>query len=155
MTYKKIIKDQIKVIGKEQRYNLTDPQASEKINLFWLQTEQEKLHENIPNLLQPRTALGLYTNYDKHGNYSLIICHPVSSLQTIPDGMVSYIIPTTHYAVFSVTGTFPQAITHFWQELWKESIHLGFQRSFTFDFEFYDQRFNENTPTMDMYIAIK
>jgi len=109
------------------------------------------------------TSLGIYTNYDKTANYSIIIGCPVSSFDNSlnnphPD-LIKFTIPAAKYAVFTVTGPFPKTIANFWTDLWSNLLtnknNLNFERAFTIDFELYDARYLSEKPEIDIYIAIK
>lgn len=162
MQYKIVQTNHILFAGIELHLNLADEQAPQKIGNFWNKFFTEKLLDKIVDVKKPINTMALYTNYDNQGNYSLVIGCEVTSLSNIPSGMNSgslcingYEIPAAKYAVFSVTGQFPQAVSDFWQKLWLNKNNLGFQRAFTTDFEIYDHRFSSETPEMDVYIAIK
>ena len=159
MQYKILQTDRILFAGIELQLNLADEQAPQKIGNFWNKFFTEKILDKIVDAKKPVNTMALYTNYDNQGNYSLVIGCEVTSLSNIPSGMTSdinvYEIPAAKYAVFSVTGQFPQAVSDFWQKLWEQKDGLGFQRAFTTDFELYDHRFSSATPEMDVYIAIK
>ncbi|MFA6535717.1 MAG: GyrI-like domain-containing protein [Candidatus Babeliales bacterium] len=159
MQYKIVQSNRILFAGIELRLNLTDEQAPQKIGNFWNKFFTEKILDKIVNAKKPINTMALYTNYDNQGNYSMVIGCQATSRSNIPSDMTSeinvYEIPAAKYAVFSVTGQFPQAVSDFWQKLWLNKDNLGFQRAFTTDFELYDHRFSSATPEMDVYTAIK
>jgi predicted transcriptional regulator YdeE len=95
---------------------------------------------------------GIYTDYDAHGNYSLIIGAPVSNAQEIPEGMINCTIPSANYAVFSAQGPFAPTIANTWATVWQTNL----DRAFTYDFEVYDAHSTNNDKSIvNIYIAVK
>lgn len=80
--------------------------------------------------------LAVYTNYesDANGLYDLIIGARVSSLESVPDGLVALSIPVANYAVFDASGPQPQAVVSAWQCVWADT---GLARAYTADFDEY------------------
>lgn len=113
----------------------TPAEAQEKIGAHWNRFFEENWLEKIPNRIND-TLYGLYTDYegDFTQPYTLIIGTQVSTLSSIPEGMVGKEIPAQTYALFEAKGEFPQALIDKWIEIWKTPL----ERSYLADFEKYD-----------------
>jgi predicted transcriptional regulator YdeE len=144
MKYEIVNTAEFKIIGIEYKLNLTDETSSTKIGNLWNKFFAQKMSSKIVDVIKPLKTMGLYTHYDRKGNYTLIIGCVVNSLY----------IPAAKYALFIIKGQTPQAVSDFWQELWLHKDSLGFKRAFTHDFEMYDQRLISDNPEFDVYIAV-
>jgi AraC family transcriptional regulator len=70
----------------------------------------------------------------------------------VPDGMVSWNIPTQTYAVFP--STLPQ-IGERWTEAYQQWLpRSGYQRAVGPEFELYDEKFNPQDPAAVLYICV-
>jgi len=154
MKYEIVNTAEFKIIGIEYKLNLTDETSSTKIGNLWNKFFAQKMSSKIVDVIKPLKTMGLYTHYDRKGNYTLIIGCVVNSLDNIPAGMQGYTVPAAKYALFIIKGQTPQAVSDFWQELWLHKDSLGFKRAFTHDFEMYDQRLISDNPEFDVYIAV-
>ena len=73
-------------------------------------------------------------------------------LPAVPDGMVSWNIPTQTYAVFP--STLPQ-IGETWTEAYQQWLpQSGYQRAVGPEFELYDEKFNPQDPAAVLYICV-
>ena len=154
MKHKTISKDEIKIIGIELKTTNENGQAVKDIPKFWQKFYSENLKNQIPNKIDEE-IFGLYIDYEKDFTkpYSFIIGCKVSSLDKIPQNMVSKTIPASKYEVFTVKGKFPDELLKTWQYIWSSDL----KRTYTGDFEVYGKRFfnNPQNPEIDVYIAIK
>lgn len=113
----------------------------------------ENIPAKIPNKIDGN-IFALYTDYegDYTKPYSWILGCEVSSLDEVPVGLVSKVIPESRYAVFTTQGKFPQGLIDAWQKVWKSNL----PRSYTSDFEVYRADFHpQNNPEVKVYIAIE
>lgn len=113
---------------------------------------KDNIFSKIPNKIN-EDLLALYTDYegDYTKPYSWILGCEVSSLKSVPPGLVGKIIPESKYAVFTTQGGFPQGLIAVWQEVWKS----GLLRSYTSDFEVYPKDFDpQKNPKVKVYIAL-
>ena len=114
-----------------------------------------ELKEKIPNKVDD-TIYCLYTNYDGDHTqpYDAILGCKVSSIQDIPDGMISHTINSSKGAKFTAKGSLikAEAVINTWYEIWEADL----DRSFTTDFEVYDERSNNvANAEVDIYISLK
>ncbi len=110
-------------------------QAQAEIGAQWERFFHEKWLETIPNRLND-ILYGLYINYegDYQDPYTLIIGAQVSSIRSVPEGLMAYEIPAQTYAQFQVEGELPQALIAKWIEIWDTPL----ERTYSADFERYD-----------------
>jgi AraC family transcriptional regulator len=110
----------------------------------------------IKNRVDDHVAYGISANIDKStGEFDYIAGFEVGTTKGIPEGMVSFEIPGSKYAVFSTTlpkigETFDNAY-HTWLP------ESGYQPTGGPEFEVYDERFDPQDPDslFDLYIPVK
>ena len=118
----------------------------------WEKFMQEKIFEKIPHKVNS-TLFAVYTDYedDYTKPYSYIVGCEVTTLDSIPEGLVGTIVPPSLYAVYTTVGAFPQGLANTWQTVWKSPL----KRAYTSDFEVYSPDFNPQTkPEVKVYIAL-
>ena len=141
------------VIGVELRTTNTDNEAMTKIPEFKQYHEQQGTLEKIPNKVSEKTSLVAYTDYDSSGYYTCFFGVEVTSLDSIPDGMVGRHVPAGKYACFTVRGKREKIIPAAWQHIW--AAQFDFERAFGFDFEWHDQDLaDEHGVEIDIYVSI-
>lgn len=79
-----------------------------------------------------------------------MICCEVTSLDDVPPGMVSKIIPTADYTIVKAHGKFPDCLMQTWQQIWQSDL----KRSYRFDFEVY-KTLDPDNADIDIYIGVK
>lgn len=155
-------KSEMKLMGLSARTNNNNemnPLTAKIGELFWRYS-----NKYIANLMHERknfgTIIAAYTNYEsnEHGDYTYFVGEEVTSLENIPSGLESLIIPACQYQKFTTpAGKMPAIVIDAWQMIWKMPPNeLGGQRLYQTDFEIYDQRaINPNSASVDIYIGIK
>jgi predicted transcriptional regulator YdeE len=114
---------------------------------------KENIPSKIPNKINGN-ILALYTDYegDYTMPYSWILGCEVANLDEVPEGLVGKVILESKYAVFTTQGEFPQGLIAVWQEIWQS----GLPRSYTSDFEVYQNDFDpKRNPEVKVCIAIE
>ena len=147
----------LNIIGIELETTNEDGKAFEEIPPFWQKFYQEGIVEKIPNKASS-DVYAVYTNFENEGKnnagvYSLIIGCPVSSLNNIPGGFVSTIIPESRYAVFESEMGKPEKVGETWQKIWKLSEtdrDFDQKRSYQSEFERY-----QPSGEINIYIGMK
>lgn len=158
MSFEIVLMPAMTVIGTELRTTFKNDECYTAQPEFWQQQYNENNIAKIARKLYPDVVLGVYTNYTTDfsltsGYYSFIIGSPVTTADTIPNGMIITEIPATKYAVFTAKGPFASAIAQTWMEIWQNK---DIKRTFTHDFEWYDvQSTNDENSVVKIYIAIK
>lgn len=151
--YTVIQKPSINVIGIECRTSNAPEDGPQDIPRLWGQFYSEDIINKIPNKAS-NEVIALYCDYegDYTQPYSLVIGCSVTSLDSIPEGMVAKIIPAGSYAVFRAIGEYPASLIETWGNIWQTKLN----RTYTGDYEFYGVKFNSGSPQeVDVYIAIE
>ena len=115
---------------------------------------QEGILDTIPNKLNS-DVIALYTDYE--GNYTqpytFMLGCMVSSLDTIPEGMTSKVLPSGAYAEFVATGEHPAGVVAAWQTIWEKEDELN--RTYISDYEVYGPAFHGPEKEVRLYIGVK
>lgn len=144
-------KDSLKVIGIQMKTTNEKGQASKDISRLWEKFRNEHILEKIPNK-KSGDILALYSNYegDYTQPYNYMICCEVTSIEDVPAGMTSIIIPTADYTILKSQGKFPDCLIKTWQDIWQSDL----KRSYRYDFEVY-KAFDPNHADIEVYIGVK
>lgn len=135
--------------------------AEAKIGGLWERFWKEGVQQSIPNVAESskQSVYGCYIDYENgsDGNYKLLIGCKVSEIGSLPDGLEAKVLPASRYAVFTTKrGPATQVVVEAWQQIWKWADTSPLQRTFTGDFELYDERSADpDNAQIDIYIAIK
>lgn len=143
-----------KVIGISVETSNKDNQAMDDLMVLWSRFQTENLLDRIPNQLSS-DIYSVYTDYesDHTGKYTCLLGLTVSSLDTVPEGMIGREFPGQTVTTFLAEGSLPAAVAEKWEEIW-ESKELN--RSYTYDFEVYgDRARNSDQSEVDIYIGTK
>lgn len=142
----------LEIIGIAVRTTNKDGQSARDIGELWGQFYSQNLLETIPNKLS-NDIYSIYTDYksDFTDEYTTIIGLQVSSLDTIPSGLLGRQFPTETFEVFTAKGEMPQAIMNTWLDIWQRDNEL--QRKYTYDFEFYGEK-SQNGENSEVQIFI-
>ena len=156
MKYHIKIKKAFNVIGFELK--TTSKRAEVEIGQLWHKFIAERWEDKIPTIthIEP---LAVY--YDYHGkgmccpmgpdSYACLIGCQVEKLDEIPVGMTGKAVPEQKYAVFTVTGEFPESLINAWKEI---NGMKELERTFLYDFESY-KHFREPSQEVDVYVGVK
>lgn len=142
------------IIGISVRTSNHDNMAIKDIPALWQRFVEENVAANIPNKIDD-TLYCVYTNYegDFTQPYDTILGCKVSSLDEIPQGMISHTITGGSYQAFLAEGNLQQgAVVNTWKEIWASPI----ARSYTSDYEVYDTRAqNPIEAQVPIFISVK
>ena len=144
-----------KVIGISVETSNNEGQAMNDLMALWSRFQSENLLDRIPNQLSS-DIYSIYTDYesDYTGKYTCILGLTVSSLDSIPEGMVGREFPAQTVTTFLAEGILPTAVAEKWQEIWAADKELN--RSYSYDFEIYGDRARNNDQSeVDIYIGTK
>jgi predicted transcriptional regulator YdeE len=141
--------------------------ATAKISPCVARFFQDQIPSKIPNLKNPSVVFSAFTDYERDyqgdcagdykGEYTYFIGQEVTSIDAIPEGLRSLIIPPQVYVKFTTDpAPIPQVIINAWQKVWKMSVDdLGGTRSYKVDFEIHDERARDpQQAVIDLYIGI-
>lgn len=151
MNYEVVKLKEKKVIGLSARTNNTSPDMPSVIGNTWNSFYEKGFCQSIPDRVNEK-VIGIYTEYegDETSDYTFLAGCEVFGTGSLPKGSVTKIIPAGTYAKFTVTGDLHQAITAFWQELWK----MDLCRAFVCDFEEYQNNSMDHAE-IHIYIGLK
>jgi predicted transcriptional regulator YdeE len=144
-------KDTLKIIGIQMKTTNAKGQASKDISKLWEKFLIENILEKIPNK-KSKNILVLYTDYEGNHEepYNCTICCEVTSLENVPTGMVSKIIPPADYTILKSQGKFPECLIQTWQSIWNSDL----KRTYRCDFEIY-KTLDPNNADIEVYIGVK
>lgn len=130
-----------------------DPkEASKQIEALWHQFWKDNLPAKVVNRVN-NTIYAVYHAYegDHTKPYTTTIGYRVNNLTELPNDLKLIVIPQQHYNVFTSHGHLPESVVKAWRKIWQSNL----QRSYTFDFEIYDERAqNPQDAIVDIYIAV-
>ncbi|KAF2334669.1 GyrI-like domain-containing protein [Flavobacterium ginsenosidimutans] len=142
------------IIGIAIRTTNEGGKSGKDIPQLWNKFISENIGDRIPNKLD-NAIYCVYTDYEKDHTkpYTTIIGCKVSGLDEIPNDMIGKTIENSTYEKFTAKGNLTEgAVYNEWLKIWNSDLN----RSFTSDFEVYDQRSaNLQNGEVDIYIALK
>lgn len=152
---------QLTLIGMSIRTNNSYEKDSKTANILPLvqRYTHEKLADKIPNRKKPRVTYSVYTDYDsdEFGDYTYFIGELVADSSEVPEEFTTIIIPKQTYVKWTNgPAAMPDVCIRAWQDIWSMSSDaLGGLRTYTADFEIYDERAQDPKYTeLDIYIGI-
>src|SRR6218665_460200 len=115
-----------KVIGISVETTNQNNQAMNDLMVLWSRFQSENLLDRIPNQLST-DIYSIYTDYesDYTGKYTCVLGLTVSSLDSIPEGMIGREFGSQHVTTFLAEGTLPNAVAEKWQEIWNSDKELN------------------------------
>ena len=143
-----------KLIGISLRTTNENGRAAEEIGALRQQFMAKGIIDRIPNKTG-NTVYSLYTDYegDHTKPYTVLLGCKVSTLDTIPDGMVGRSIEGGNYVKLTAQGDLTKGlIVNQWAMIWE----LDLQRRYTADFEvFGDKAQNPVDAEVDFLVAVE
>jgi len=152
--YKVMRQPSMIITGIECRTSNAPEAGPHDIPKHWEKFYGEDVINQIPNKIS-NEVIALYCDYegDYTQPYSLVIGCVVSSIDEIPKGLVTKIIPASSYAVFHATGEHPKSLIETWKNIWQQA---NLARTYTGDYEMYGDKFFSGSPQeIDVFIAIE
>lgn len=139
------------VVGISCRTSNSLTGAFRDIPNHWKRFLKERIADQIPDKLSDN-IIALYCDYEGNHtqHYSLVLGCQVSSLGNLPSGMVGKTVCGGRYAQFHVVGELPQALISTWAKIWQQP---DLQRTYTGDYEVYQEQASEGPKRVDLYIA--
>jgi predicted transcriptional regulator YdeE len=129
-----------------------------EIPQMWQRAMQEGQLENIPHRTDNNLTV-VYTNYasDQNGEYTYVLGVRVSSVDKVPEGMMTVNVPAGKYAVIeSEQGPLPEVMPKVWQRINSmPPSEMGGQRAFKADYEVYPEGFDWQNAQIPTYIGLK
>lgn len=129
-------------------------QSGKDIGELWGKFISEGIANKIPNKIDS-DILSIYTNYESDHNegYDTILGCRVSSLETIPEGMIGQSFDGGKAAEITCKGDLTQGVVYgAWSEIWEKNL----PRTYSADFEVYGEKAQNPTDAeVDIYVALK
>lgn len=132
------------------------------IGRTWTRFERflEENEDCIQHVTQPGVAIELHVYHPDTltlGHFEIFVGLQVDRLEGVPVELVIKILPPSEYAVFTLRG---KEITNDWEMMIERGIAAaGYQRSYPFSFQYYDQRFKGldriEESVLDVYLPVK
>jgi predicted transcriptional regulator YdeE len=141
------------VVGVAKRTSNADGRSIGDIPACWTEFLKSNAAAKIKNRAAPPVMYAVYSDYESDwtGEYAYLIGCGVTKAHTIPEGMEVRHIPEQTYAVFNAKGQMPDEVLAVWMMVWGSRL----PRTYTFDFEVYDERFTRpKAKEVDVYIAV-
>ena len=152
MNYEIIEMEERTVIGIATVTNNASPDMGSKIGQLW-----QKLYSGTVEKMTGRVngkCIGLYCDYQQNGDYTVLAGCEIekSAAEKNKDAETTVkIIPKGKYAKFVVKGDVQKAVAESWGAIWNTPL----ERTFTGDFEEYQEDCDGKNGTIFIYIAIK
>lgn len=128
-------------------------EAQDSIPGCWREFLAQNAPAKIPHRAVPPVMYAVYSDYEKDwtGMYSYLLGCGVTRTGVVPAGMEARHIPPQTYAVFRAKGRMPDEITGVWANIWASEL----PRTYTYDFELYDQRFTRpSAKEAEIWVAV-
>jgi predicted transcriptional regulator YdeE len=141
------------VVGISRRTSGADGRSTKDMMAAWTEFLQQNAAAKIKSRALPPAMYAVYSGYesDWRGEYSYLIGCGVTRSGTVPEGMEVREIPAQSYAVFTAKGQMPDEVLAVWSLVWLSEL----PRTYTYDFEVYDQRFtNPKRKEVDICVAV-
>ncbi len=149
----KVIIAPFQIIGISVRTTNENEQAAKDIPKLWEQFVENDILSKIPNKVS-NDIFSIYTNYESDHTkaYDTILGCRVTTLETVPDGLVSQSFNGGTYAKFTAKGDLTKGIIYnTWVDIWNTPLN----RLYTADFEIYEAKAkNPKTAEVDIFVAI-
>ena len=150
----KVTIEPFKLIGISIRTTNENGKAAKEIAELWGKFMSEGILEKIPNKVNPE-VYSMYTDYESDHTqpYTAILGCKVSSIGTIPDGMIAKEIQGGLYAKTSANGDLMKGLV---VNKWAEIFKLDLDRMYSTDFELFGEKAQDPSKAeVEFYIAIK
>lgn len=120
---------------------------------LWQKFESEGVAEKIPGK-ESNKVYAVYFDYegDHTQPFSYFIGCKVPPGVEIPEGLQTLNIPSQKYEKISAAGKMPECVAGAWKGIWESKTSA--KRSYTFDFEVYDERSRDwNNSMVEIFLA--
>jgi predicted transcriptional regulator YdeE len=126
------------------------------IQRYW----QEGVADQLTNRINPTCLFAAYTDYesDHTGSYTYFLGEAVASIDQVPEGLSTLVIPEGKYVRFTTQpAPLPHVIIDAWYNIWQmDAENMKGARRFHTDFEVYDNRAkNPMLAVVDIYVGLQ
>lgn len=146
MEYEVVMLEEKRVVGFCQRTGNQKEDMGNIIGGLWQKLGQVNDVQGRKN----KKYIGLYTNYVGMEYDTTVGCEVDKNAPT-PEDMTEKIIVTGKYAKFVLHGDVVKTVQKAWEDIWK----MNLERTFTGDFEEYQEGEDMENMEIHIYVAIK
>lgn len=153
MKSQKVNLESFKIVGITVRTTNQNGKSAKDIMELWQRYYSENISSLIPNKID-EDIYSVYTDYksDYKADYTTILGHRVSSLESIPAALEGREFGGGNYLEFKAKGIRPLSVFNTWQDIWVRDKELN--RKYTADFEVYGKRSQDpDNSEVDIFIA--
>jgi predicted transcriptional regulator YdeE len=138
--------------------NTAEAKGDGEIPKLWNRFFQENLGAQIPHRIG-QGLIVVYSDYatDEKGEFSYLLGTPVDSIEGLSKDLAVRTIPAGPYAVVTTPRGRPQDVMPAtWMKIWQmPESELGGKRSFSIDYETYDDFSDPNNMQVSIYLGLK
>lgn len=139
--------------------NEVEARQGGRIPSLWEQYYGQKVADKIGYSGSEEPTVALYSDYesDVSGEYQFSIGKSVKNVGDKVNDFYVKVIPASTYAVFTTEkGNLTDVVGKAWLDIWAWFQSSGLERTYTGDFEIYDERCMDlSNVQVDIYVAIK
>lgn len=128
-------------------------QSRKDIGELWQKFSGTNIIEQIPNK-ESNDIYCIYTDYESDftGPYTTILGCKVTSIENVPEGLISKTIPKAKFQRYTSTGKIPDCVLATWRHIWESPIN----RRYLADFDVYGENSQDlNNAVVDTYLSVK
>lgn len=138
MHYEIVEKEGFTVFGKATSITMEDGENFKQVPAFWQACEQDGSCAWICQQSQGESILGICKDFDNEKNEFQYMIGAKGSLDSLPEGYISYQVPTATWAVFESVGALPEAIQELTRRIFSEWLPAtGYQHDCAPELEVY------------------
>lgn len=139
--------------------NADELSGNGQLGALWTKFYADNISALLKEGADDQAIYGCYTDYenDATGRYRLLIGMRIHNAADKPVGLDVVTTPAAKYAVFTTSrGAIHEVVAQAWVAIWQWSASSSVNRTYTGDFEYYDERCADPTNAqVDIYIAIE
>ncbi len=155
--FRPVTRGKIGFVGQKHRTTMQKNQSAMDIPEIWRGSFQNQIFSQIPNPLNPKITLGVYTNWDYEENFDFLVGTEVGDETVPPPDFVKYTLPPAKYMLFTIPGNSSEKLIYAWKYIYGTWLpNSGYDRGDRDDFEVFDDRFQDPVnPLSDIYLSIR
>lgn len=164
ISYEPVTRKATTFVGKKYRTSMKNHQNEKDVPQAWAEFSKLKLGDKLISKSLFPGNYGLYYEWDYDENFSLLLGCQVESEKKATDFIASttdnrfhfYSVNPCKYMVFTIPGREKEDILAGWNYIYGNWMpNTGFERDYSEDFDFFDDRFYSEDPVSEIYIPIK
>lgn len=159
--FKVVELDELTLVGITARTtNKQEMGENAKIGALWGRFWSEGIQQSISSgqATVSQNIYGLYSDYEDgaNGEYTVLVGCKADGIADSQKDLTAKRLPASRYAVFTTKkGPISKVVIEAWQSIWRLSADSKLKRTFSGDFELYDERSADpENAQVDIYIAI-